>query len=109
MAGTLHDAALTGDVESVREALARGEDVNGVSADGETALHVACTYAHDECVAALLAAGDESDALAVFVKAVEHREVALAGDAEAGLDALRDQGFDEGMTGRPGGGVCGRH
>ena len=62
MAGTLHDAALTGDVESVREALARGEDVNGVSADGETALHVACTYAHDECVAALLAAGARTDA-----------------------------------------------
>lgn len=58
----IHEAALTGDVESVREALARGEDVNAVSADGETPLHVACTYAHDECVAALLAAGARTDA-----------------------------------------------
>ena len=40
---------------------------------------------------ALLAAGDEADALTVLVEAVEHGEVALAGNAEDGVDALGDQ------------------
>ena len=37
--------------------------------------------------------------LAVLVEAVEHGQVALAGHAEHGVDALRDQGLDQGMAG----------
>ena len=50
--------------------------------------------------AALVAAADEADAVAVLVQAVQHREVAFAGHAEHGVDALGDQGFDQGMAGR---------
>jgi hypothetical protein len=37
----------------------------------------------------------------VLMKAIENGEVALAGDAERGVNALGDQGFDEGVTGEP--------
>ena len=49
--------------------------------------------------AALVAAGDEADAVAVLVEAVERGEEALAGDAEDGGRALRDQRLDEGVPG----------
>ncbi len=52
--------------------------------------------------AAFLATGDEADAIAVRVKAVEHRQVAFARNAEAGLDALLDQRLDEQVPGKPG-------
>ena len=48
--------------------------------------------------AALLAAGDEADAVAVLVEAVQHGEKALARHAERGVDALRDEGLDERMA-----------
>ena len=48
---------------------------------------------------ALVAAGDEADARAVLVEAVERGEEALARDAEDGARALRDQGLDEGVPG----------
>ena len=51
--------------------------------------------------AAFLPAGDEADPVAVLVEAVEHRQVAFAGHAERGVDALRDQRLDQG-SGRPG-------
>ena len=47
---------------------------------------------------AFVAAGDEADALGMRVKAVEHRQVAFARHAEDGIDALRDQRFDERVT-----------
>ena len=53
--------------------------------------------------AALVAAGDEADPVAVLVEAVEHGEEAFAGNAEDGVDALGDQRFDEGVAG----GACG--
>ena len=49
--------------------------------------------------AALLAADDEADAVAVLVEAVEHGEEAFAGNAEGGVDALRDQRLDQGVAG----------
>lgn len=42
----------------------------------------------------------------MFVKAVEHGEIALAGDAEDGVDTLREQGFDEGVAGQARGWAC---
>ncbi len=67
-------------------------------ADAGAAAELALRLGH-EGGAAFLPAGDEADAVAVLVEAVEHREVAFAGDAEAGGDALGDQGFDEGVAG----------
>ena len=48
---------------------------------------------------ALVAAGDEADAVAMLVEAVERGEEAFARDAEDGGRALRDQGLDEGVPG----------
>ena len=67
-------------------------------ADARPAGELALRLGH-EGRAALLPAGDEADALAVLVEAVEHGEEALAGHAEDGVDALRDQRFDEGVAG----------
>ena len=38
----------------------------------------------------------------MLMQPIEHGEVALAGHAEAGVDALRDQRLDEGVAGEPG-------
>ena len=48
----------------------------------------------------LLPTGDEPDVPAVLVKAVGHREIALAGHTEDGVDTLGDERLDEGMPGR---------
>ena len=48
---------------------------------------------------ALVAAGDEADAVAVLVEAVERGEEALAGDAEHGVRTLREQRLDECVAG----------
>ena len=45
-----------------------------------------------------MAAGDEADPVAIFVKAVERGEKALAGDAERGVDPLLYQGIDENVA-----------
>ena len=73
----------------------------GDEADARAAGQLALRLGHERR-AALLAAGDEADALAVLVKAVEHGEVAFARHAEGAIDALRDQGFDEGVAGKAG-------
>jgi hypothetical protein len=46
-----------------------------------------------------VAAGDEADAVAMLVEAVERGEEAFARDAEDGARALRDQRLDEGVPG----------
>ena len=48
--------------------------------------------------AALVTAGDETDAFGMLMKAIEHGQVALAGHAKGRVDALGDQRFDEGMS-----------
>jgi hypothetical protein len=48
--------------------------------------------------AAFLPVAHETDPLAVFVEAVEHREVAFARDPEGVRDALLDQAFDDQMA-----------
>ena len=50
--------------------------------------------------AAFLAAADEADVLAVLVKAVEHREDSFRRARRSGVDALRDQGLDQGVAGK---------
>jgi hypothetical protein len=50
--------------------------------------------------AAFLPAGDEADAIAMLVQAVQHGQVALAGHTVDGVHALGDQRFDQGMAGK---------
>lgn len=56
-AGTVPDAAMTGDREAVRQLLKQGADVNAVQGDGVTALHWAATLGDAEMAAMLLTAG----------------------------------------------------
>jgi ankyrin repeat protein len=56
-AGTVPDAAMTGDREAVRLLLKQGADVNAVQGDGVTALHWAATLGDAEMTAMLLTAG----------------------------------------------------
>ena len=91
-----------------RRVLERGVDADrgvararaaGDEADARPPAQLALRLGH-EAGAALVAAGDEADALAVLVEAVEDGEEALAGHAERGVDALRDQRLDQGVAGR---------
>jgi len=49
--------------------------------------------------AAVLARDDQADSLARVVEGVEHREIALAGNAERGIDAVDFQRIDENLRG----------
>jgi ankyrin repeat protein len=55
------DASLNGDLEAVREAIARQTDVNQTDADGRTALMLACFNGHTAICKELLAAKAEVD------------------------------------------------
>src|SRR6185295_18571070 len=52
--------------------------------------------------AAFLAADDEPDRVLAAVKAIEDGEIALAGDAEHQVDALRDEIIDEDVAAESG-------
>jgi ankyrin len=56
----LHVAARTGDIDSVELLLARGAQVDAVTADQYTALHIAAKEGHDEIAHVLLGHGDAS-------------------------------------------------
>ena len=64
--------------------------------DARFAGQLAIGFRH-ECRAAFLAAGDQAD-LRRVVERVEHFQIALAGDAEGHLDAMRPQGRDDQLT-----------
>jgi hypothetical protein len=51
----------------------------------------------------LLTAGDEADVVPVFMKAIQHRQIALAGHAKAGVHALCHQGLHESVACHAGG------
>lgn len=53
----LHKAAKDGDVQTCKEILQTGADVNAVGAQGRTALHRALNGGYDPCAAALLEHG----------------------------------------------------
>lgn len=57
----LHGAAFSGAVDTVRELMMRGADVNAQDALGRTALHYACEHQHLETVQALVKAGARVD------------------------------------------------
>ena len=66
----------------------------GDEADAGAPAQLALRVGHERG-AAFLPACDEAHAIGVLMKAVEHREVALARHAEGSVDALLDQAFDQ--------------
>ena len=66
----------------------------GYQADARLAGELAVSLRHVGG-AVLVAAGDEADGVAGVMEGVEHRQVALAGDAEGGVHAVQAQGIDD--------------
>jgi ankyrin repeat protein len=64
MAGPAHDAAAAGKVETLRQLLAEGADVNGKSDTGATPLHAAATWGHRDITELLLSKGADVNARA---------------------------------------------
>ena len=58
---SLHDAALNGDLEALRDRIERGDDVDGRDGAGWTPLIWACFEGHHECAQALIEAGAAVD------------------------------------------------
>ena len=58
---TLADAARDGDLEALRDRIARGDDVDGRDHMGWTPLMKACYLGHHECAQALIEAGAAVD------------------------------------------------
>lgn len=58
---TVHSAALNGDFKSLDTIFRKGADINGLVADGSTALHIASYYGHADCVKFLLKHGARWD------------------------------------------------
>ena len=55
--GSIHDAAVEGNIEAVKQHLAAGTDVNAKVKDGSTPLHLAAVKGHKEIVELLIAKG----------------------------------------------------
>ena len=55
--GSIHEAAWDGNIESVKQHLAAGADVNAKDDEGLTPLHYAAYYSHKETVELLIAKG----------------------------------------------------
>ena len=62
MTATLQSAAQAGDIEQVQAHIGAGADVNGLDAEGNTALHLAAFARHLDVVKMLLAAGANANA-----------------------------------------------
>ena len=60
--GSIHDAAVEGNIEAVKQHLAAGTDVNARGADGVTALLYAAAKGHKEIAELLIANGADVDA-----------------------------------------------
>jgi len=56
-AGPIHDAAINGDIEAVKQHLAAGRNVNAKDDKGRTPLHRAAREGHKEVAELLIAAG----------------------------------------------------
>ena len=56
-AGTVPEAAMTGDVATVKSLLKSGADVNAALGDGVTGLHWAARQGHEELATTLIVAG----------------------------------------------------
>ena len=60
--GSIHDAAVEGNIEAVKQHLAAGTDVNAKVKDGSTPLHLAAVKGHKEIVELLIAKGADVNA-----------------------------------------------
>src|SRR5471032_91748 len=69
----------------------------GDEADADASRHISIGRRH-ETGAALMAASDEARRIAGVAKRIECREIALAGDAENDIAAIRPQGVDQYLT-----------
>ena len=58
---SLVSAAWKGDLDRVKAAVIRGEDIDGRGSDGDTALHEACRHGHVDIVKYLLANGANTE------------------------------------------------
>ena len=59
---SIRDAAWEGDIETVKQHLAAGTDVNAKRGDGFTPLHLAATWGYKEIIELLIAAGADVNA-----------------------------------------------
>ena len=60
--GSIHEAAWDGNIESVKQHLAAGTDVNAKDDEGLTPLHYAAYYSHKETVELLITEGADLNA-----------------------------------------------
>ena len=59
---SIHEAALAGNIEAVKQAIADGADVNALGDEGETPLHQAALGGHKEVAELLIAKGADLNA-----------------------------------------------
>ncbi len=99
----LVEAAALGDVAAIGRALGRGEDIQAMSADGWTALHLAAFLGRAEAVDALLQAGARHDAVSKNSTQNHPLHAAIAGQTDMGVIAsLLAAGADVSFAGAAG-------
>ncbi|HRK70419.1 MAG TPA: ankyrin repeat domain-containing protein [Micropepsaceae bacterium] len=99
----LVESAALGDVSAIGAALSRGEDIQGLSADGWTPLHLAAFLGRAEAVAALLQAGARHDAISQNSTRNHPLHAAIAGRTDMGvIAALLAAGADVRFAGGAG-------
>ena len=96
------DAAMRGDIESIRRLLADGADVNAAHGDGMSALHWAARHGDPDMAAMLLAAGARIDA-DTRVGGYTPLHLAAEGGNGAVARLLVEEGADVSATTTPGG------
>ena len=92
--GSIHDAAVEGNIEAVKQHLAAGTDVNAKADDEWTPLHEAAWHGHKEVVELLIAEGadvnvKDGDGETPLGKAIRNEQTKIA-------DLLRKRGSKTG-------------
>ncbi len=96
-AAPVADAARVGDLDAVRELLARGEDANAAHGDGMSALHWAAEQGHAELVRTLIQGGATVDATTRIGSYTPLHVASAAGQAEV-VRLLLEGGSDAAST-----------
>ena len=79
---SIHDAALSGNIEAVKQHIAAGTDVNAKGDDGRTPLHYAALRGHEEIVELLIANGADVNAEGGFFERTPLHDAANLGHKE---------------------------